>query len=254
MNAFTPLLVLRYFYPRSPCGERLRYAINQFPVAFISIHALLAESDWTAQRPACRRRISIHALLAESDSNAVTEISVNNNFYPRSPCGERPRNGPCAPLRVLHFYPRSPCGERRFAEDSSRPALIFLSTLSLRRATSACQQGLIQGIISIHALLAESDSSVSLLQYKQDISIHALLAESDRLRPGVFTSRAEFLSTLSLRRATSACQQGLIQGIISIHALLAESDHPPRYDIKVLGDFYPRSPCGERQTRHVTRL
>ena len=34
-----------YFYPRSPCGERLNDAINGCNPDIISIHALLAESD-----------------------------------------------------------------------------------------------------------------------------------------------------------------------------------------------------------------
>ena len=81
----------------------------------ISIHALLAESDRGAYRGARQSRpISIHALLAESDKNTsiagrITEISIHallaesdnqckidqkrsSNFYPRSPCGERPAN------------------------------------------------------------------------------------------------------------------------------------------------------------------
>ena len=36
----------RHFYPRSPCGERLTDAINGCNPDFISIHALLAESDF----------------------------------------------------------------------------------------------------------------------------------------------------------------------------------------------------------------
>ena len=36
---------LVYFYPRSPCGERLWPAYLQRQIEFISIHALLAESD-----------------------------------------------------------------------------------------------------------------------------------------------------------------------------------------------------------------
>ena len=56
------------------------------------------------------------------------------NFYPRSPCGERP-------VRVVrtcwspYFYPRSPCGERHGQDVLLPAALEFLSTLSLRRAT-----------------------------------------------------------------------------------------------------------------------
>ena len=35
-------------------------------------------------------RISIHALLAESDTEKEKETARGHNFYPRSPCGERP--------------------------------------------------------------------------------------------------------------------------------------------------------------------
>ena len=34
--------------------------------------------------------ISIHALLAESDRQTPGEMVCGQNFYPRSPCGERP--------------------------------------------------------------------------------------------------------------------------------------------------------------------
>ena len=58
----------RHFYPRSPCGERPNDAINGCNPDIISIHALLAESDY----------------LAAWKQNYVCD------FYPRSPCGERP--------------------------------------------------------------------------------------------------------------------------------------------------------------------
>ena len=65
---------------------RDRYLSN-----IISIHALLAESD---PRPVGEShaggRISIHALLAESDLKYGKNSSVWFYFYPRSPCGERP--------------------------------------------------------------------------------------------------------------------------------------------------------------------
>ena len=34
--------------------------------------------------------ISIHALLAESDNTSIAGRITSNDFYPRSPCGERP--------------------------------------------------------------------------------------------------------------------------------------------------------------------
>ena len=56
-----------YFYPRSPCGER---PLELEPVPNF-------------------RFISIHALLAESDKNLLKLEDNEAYFYPRSPCGER---------------------------------------------------------------------------------------------------------------------------------------------------------------------
>ena len=80
-------------------------------------------------------------------------------------------------------------------------------------------------LISIHALLAESDyGRINDISRLMKISIHALLAESDL----VFTARQAaigvFLSTLSLRRATWPYLFIGDHHHISIHALLAESD------------------------------
>ena len=60
---------------------------------------------------------------------------------------------------------------------------LFLSTLSLRRATEQAPYRVVETQISIHALLAESDSIPKPGKVKVVISIHALLAESDRIEP-----------------------------------------------------------------------
>ena len=103
----------------------------------------------------------------------------------------------------------------------------FQSTLSLRRATRDAGIGELDFVISIHALLAESDLGILLeLVVAMFISIHALLAESDN---GYAVSRIchfVFQSTLSLRRATTAGIDIHPAEEISIHALLAESDDP----------------------------
>ena len=57
-----------YFYPRSPCGERLYDTYAKVLRVNISIHALLAESDIITRARNSTIRISIHALLAESDT------------------------------------------------------------------------------------------------------------------------------------------------------------------------------------------
>ena len=146
--------------------------------------------------------ISIHALLAESDKELHIFGKKSQYFYPRSPCGER-----LAKIR------RGKAGSQ------------FLSTLSLRRATASLYYYMDGTFISIHALLAESDSAFDVLAVSALlISIHALLAESDYDTSSLMQCQAKFLSTLSLRRATAPWSARLA----------------PCFN------FYPRSPCGER--------
>ena len=60
---------------------------------------------------------------------------------------------------------------------------VFLSTLSLRRATNPKIYVRDGNFISIHALLAESDRTGNVTGiHTHWISIHALLAESDLIR------------------------------------------------------------------------
>ena len=192
-------------------------------------------------------KISIHALLAESDHRFAL-------------CGCLPR----------YFYPRSPCGERLANLRGLYSEAIFLSTLSLRRATRILSTSRAFSVISIHALLAESDrrtfrnqqrcsnfyprSPCGERQRQLDavtaaymISIHALLAESDGVCNQKPPQARKFLSTLSLRRAT---------GIITTFAIIAGHFYPrspcgerpsPCVVMNVRRDFYPRSPCGERR-------
>ena len=116
--------------------------------------------------------------------------------------------------------------ESDFSKINTRRSIkIFLSTLSLRRATARRASRQQPAGISIHALLAESDNPLKLAQTSLIISIHALLAESDGGAPSSSFGKILFLSTLSLRRATMI--------------------HPHLCDVK--SNFYPRSPCGERQ-------
>ena len=157
--------------------------------------------------------------------------SEEEDFYPRSPCGER-RNGCQADPAGQHFYPRSPCGERLVSVSMAVAESVFLSTLSLRRATQLVRYLVKPFCISIHALLAESDRVYFFFCvvyhyfyprspcgerldkhcefYRNNgISIHALLAESDSMIGAILWRRSWlFLSTLSLRRATPPAPPG----------------------------------------------
>ena len=87
------------------------------------------------------------------------------------------------------------------------------------------------------------------------VSIHALLAESDLAKQVQDLESQQFLSTLSLRRATPHGSHGRgHSGPVSIHALLAESDAIGPLIFSVQPRFYPRSPCGERlRVLEITR-
>ena len=102
------------------------------------------------------------------------------DFYPRSPCGERPVVDVRRATGTADFYPRSPCGERHERARARQLLDNFYprSPCGERLHTIAPCFHLVY--ISIHALLAESDASACGSAIGSIISIHALLAESDR--------------------------------------------------------------------------
>ena len=190
-----------HFYPRSPCGERLNgigliIHVGRF-LSTLSLRRATA-ADISRRRGAS---ISIHALLAESDTARQATIAP-----------------------VIHFYPRSPCGERRISSPSGVALVAFLSTLSLRRATCHFRLGLLQLGISIHALLAESDSGTTRSTMMWNI----------------------FLSTLSLRRATCNCVAHALGKIYFYPRSPCGERRIFQAGQRDRMDFYPRSPCGER--------
>ena len=102
----------------------------------ISIHALLAESDFSDYRCCLRvTDISIHALLAESDLIVLQVLRSPKRFL-----------STLSLRRATILFNGRVC-----------VAFRFLSTLSLRRATRSRPWGPGLPGISIHALLAESD-------------------------------------------------------------------------------------------------
>ena len=101
---------------------------------------------------------------------------------------------------------------------------VFLSTLSLRRATFEFNAVSAHITISIHALLAESDFNSTRVGVSGTLFLSTLSLRRATLFAKRFSNSLKFLSTLSLRRATGT--------------LSDTSD--------VTANFYPRSPCGER--------
>ena len=125
------------------------------------------------------------------------------------------------------FYPRSPCGERLIYAQNLCVCVIFLSTLSLRRATI----GQLQCILGGKHFYPRSPCGE---------------------RPSKIIS-SSFIAYFYPR---SPCGERLydtyakvLRVNISIHALLAESDDYNKSMLLHLKYFYPRSPCGERHGR-----
>ena len=268
-----PVLPGPFFYPRSPCGERLSLLAGLL-VALFSIHALLAESDtWmpARQRQALRCFLSTLSLRRATTTHAdnracktafLSTLSLRRAtavptlqpwhaaiFYPRSPCGERRGAYRARPQSRRLFYPRSPCGERRIQP----------------------QAAVLMPPFSIHALLAESDNTGPRqrgpdgLFYPRSpcgerpramlggiaaplFSIHALLAESDKIKSDRNRQNTIFLSTLSLRRATSVLHS--FQPLQELFYPRSPCGERPSFSghIRSIRFFYPRSPCGERRT------
>ena len=107
-------LIAGHFYPRSPCGERQKGSGKSTTL-----------TNFYPRSPCGERR------------SAGSGFCRSRYFYPRSPCGERPGAVFLYLIPSIDFYPRSPCGERQQLVDKRCKFGRFLSTLSLRRATSA---------------------------------------------------------------------------------------------------------------------
>ena len=218
------------FYPRSPCGERLRLPTalrtphqrflstlslrRATGILAISLRIVFAEflSTLSLRRATAfsfallySTTISIHALLAESD----------------------PRSSPSASMRALFL---STLSLRRATSKLHKNICVwgFLSTLSLRRATTTATHTttaskFLSTLSLRRATAADAEANAAA---DAQISIHALLAESDDQLKAKQQELTAFLSTLSLRRATSSRRK-------------YRRTNPY---------FYPRSPCGERRS------
>ena len=221
-------MIHSYFYPRSPCGERLAEVDGEDT----------SSGDFYPRSPCGERptitgiiysdrKISIHALLAESDRATSFAVSVAENFYPRSPCGERPEADGIVDV-IGEFLSTLSLRRATQIKQTCRAEIRFLSTLSLRRATDASKDT-IKTVTNFYprspcgerrhcipfprdaghfyprSPCGERPPHQQADQHSAGISIHALLAESDAWG-----------------------RDGIPVYAISIHALLAESDSYPR--------------------------
>ena len=146
--------------------------------------------------------ISIHALLAESDYDTSSLMQCQVKFLSTLSLRRATNKISTVSITRKDFYPRSPCGERHVAKRTTDTRPPFLSTLSLRRATiscawsasklgdfyprSPCGERLCLSIFALWMVhfyprspCGERPTNHGQATSTQPISIHALLAESD---------------------------------------------------------------------------
>ena len=185
-------------------------------------------NSWSAGPAAC---ISIHALLAESDAFPCDcIIHPSNDFYPRSPCGERPPRL----SRVV-------------------PTPIFLSTLSLRRATNEALQK-VQDIEFLSTLSLRRATTMATASKNRYLHFYPRSPCGERRKAQRQAClRYQFLSTLSLRRATVLCLFPCRLFLLFLSTLsLRRATFTGFGWLQIVYNFYPRSPCGERPSEKST--
>ena len=132
------------------------------------------------------------------------------------------------------------------------PSFSFLSTLSLRRATT------------LHLVVFGSDCNFyprspcgeRLEKVPADVFYQAFLSTLSLRRATIVKARAKrinrFLSTLSLRRATVS-DNNLVMSFLFLSTLsLRRATLRYCRGFRSTANFYPRSPCGERRFTRCT--
>ena len=174
-----PVLPLRNFNPRTPCGVRhLKGGTDDHGKNFNPRTPCGVRQPTISPTTSARRFQSTHSVRSAT--------LVNLRSYPQP----------------VNFNPRTPCGVRPFASSASAFSALFQSTHSVRSATYMVSQVLSSYLISIHALRAECDTSVDedVFGY-QDFNPRTPCG----VRPCVFPDTLlciRFQSTHSVRSAT----------------------------------------------------
>ena len=215
----------RHFYPRSPCGER-RHLLKRCRSMslFLSTLSLRRATGRVSSVLPGLEFLSTLSLRRATSIGTLRTVSVKN-FYPRSPCGERPPAGKVRPW-ASHISIHALLAESDLGNVvAGLRTLKFLSTLSLRRATPFCNAG-----NSPTANFYPRSPCGERHIFTDRIIINMKFLSTLSLRRATLgvrrrhTHNLTFLSTLSLRRATQKRHSPEHPQNISIHALLAESD------------------------------
>ena len=197
---------------------------------------------------------------------------VTGHFYPRSPCGERRCMSRTTPVQAaISIHARLAESDRRFraiqhpkinisihallAESDSKPRrlksrrCVFLSTLSLRRATIREPR---ESIETLHfyprSPCGERQINPTSHTNLPDFYPRSPCGERRESRQPSGRPTTYFYPRSPCGERQPSIQVQHLPKSISIHALLAESDAIHNAEINKHDNFYPRSPCGERRT------
>ena len=239
----------------------------------ISIHALRVEGDPRAAAHLCRQVISIHALRVEGDPwPAGGRPARPGNFYPRPPCGGRPRymllsarpvnfypRPPCGGRRRvsrvlgprdIHFYPRPPCGGRRHVTTAGRLMDDFYPRPPCGGRRITMQKFYIRDTISIHALRVEGDDGPTI---SPDTCQRFLSTPSVwRATPPILALPLDTLNFYPRPpcggRRWCIKQANLGKEFLSTPSVWRATTNAAGTAVAA-ADFYPRPPCGGRPMR-----
>ena len=125
------------FLSTFPLRGTSRWCCHRLHWRAISIHVPLAGNVYSALDVRAPREISIHVPLAGNVSGRCRCPPPTQEFLSTFPLRGTSRQTPRDPAGAENFYPRSPCGERRKKLGEARIDILFLSTFPLRGTSCA---------------------------------------------------------------------------------------------------------------------
>ena len=260
---------LRYFNPRSPCGERpWEQSKEYFEKLFQSTLPVWGATILLASSlPG--NAISIHAPRVGSDNPCCTRKSWNYRFQSTLPVwGATTNDATSSPVTVFQstlpvwgatavtannvsdvtdFNPRSPCGERPAAPQVAANLTLHFNPRSPCGERPGGRGGYLMDSEFQSTLPVWGATGLQyILALRRHISIHAPRVGSDSSRQTPAGNQAYFNPRSPCGERQRRALPGIYPHYISIHAPRVGSDEILRRSRCGTRDFNPRSPCGER--------
>ena len=261
----------RYFYPRSPRGERRLSCTGWSPSRYFYPRSPRGERHTAPSAALMSTGISIHAPREGSDASTRSRVCWPYYFYPRSPRGER-RSGGCILRHVRGISIHAP----REGSDISGISPLRLRRISIHAPregsdTAICISGM--PVTNFYPRSPRGERLSKLFPYTSKRNFYPRSPRGERRKAPLFFRSASGnfyprsprgerpgmvvigLSQLNFYPRSPRGERPLVVLVTAVDADI--SIHAPREgsDGSVCGPFpgrrhfYPRSPRGERQGR-----